>query len=71
MFHHFLSAGDQLQPQTGLKLKIILILVSENPQVEAWHILISQNTKKINIIFTTETERLRNTGINVLISLDQ
>ena len=46
MFHHFLSAGDQLQPQTGLKLKIILILVSEIPQVEAWHILISQNTKK-------------------------
>ena len=51
MFHHFLLAGDQLQPQTGLKLKIILILVSENPQVEAWHILISQNTKKNKYYF--------------------
>ena len=30
-----LSGGDQLQPQTGLKLKMILILVSEIPQVEA------------------------------------
>ena len=27
------SGGDQLQPQTGLKLKMILILVSEIPQV--------------------------------------
>ena len=46
MFHCFLSGGDQLQPLTGLNLKIILISVSEIPQVEAWHVLVSQNTKK-------------------------
>ena len=63
MFHHFLSAGDQLQPQTGLKLKIILILVSEIPQVKAWLYW--------DYIVFVLTERVRNTGINVLISLDQ